>query len=105
MKRQLLWTEQALIRLGEIDEYVGQRNPTAATHLVDRIIERATALIDQPGLGRTVPELPGSALREVIEGNYRVVYRVREHVIEVVTVFEGHRQFPVTDVGGEPERE
>ena len=105
MKRQLLWTEQALIRLGEIDEYVGQRNPTAATRLVDRIIERATALIDQPALGRAVPELPGSALREVIEGNYRVVYRVREPMIEIVTVFEGHRQFPVTDVGGEPERE
>jgi plasmid stabilization system protein ParE len=52
-----------------------------------------------------VPELPGSALREVIEGNYRVVYRVREPMIEIVTVFEGHRQFPVTDVGGEPERE
>jgi plasmid stabilization system protein ParE len=49
--------------------------------------------------GRHVPELPGSPLRELTEGNYRLVYRIREGVVEVLTVFEGHRLLPREDLG------
>jgi hypothetical protein len=30
----------------------------------------------------------------VIEGNYRIVYRVTPTAVEVLTVFEGHQRFP-----------
>jgi len=33
-------------------------------------------------------------LREVLRRTYRIVYRVRDNAIEVVTIFEGHRLFP-----------
>ena len=33
--------------------------------------------------------------REIIDGNFRIVYKCLEERIEVVTVFEGHRDFPV----------
>jgi len=52
-----------------------------------------------PAMGRTVPELPGTGVREIIEGRYRIVYRIRAKGIQVLTVFEGHRQFPTDDVG------
>jgi toxin ParE1/3/4 len=45
-------------------------------------------------MGRTVPELPESKLRELVEGNYRIVYRVRRKTVEILTVFESHRQLP-----------
>ena len=50
-------------------------------------------------MGRSVPELPGTGIREIIEGRYRLVYRIQAKVIQVLTVFEGHRQFPMEDVG------
>ena len=40
-----------------------------------------------------------SGVREIIEGRYRIVYRIRAKGIQVLTVFEGHRQFPTDDVG------
>jgi plasmid stabilization system protein ParE len=45
-----------------------------------------------------VPELPRSDLRELVEGNYRIVYRVRGRVVEVITVFEAHRRLPEKDL-------
>jgi hypothetical protein len=45
--------------------------------------------------------LPGHearGIREVLEGNYRIVYRVRADVVEILTVFERHRLLPEEDL-------
>ena len=52
-------------------------------------------------MGRRVPELPGTELRELIEGSYRIVYRVRAPMVQVLTVFEAHSLFPTEDVASE----
>ena len=36
-----------------------------------------------------VPEAGDESLREVLYGNYRIVYRVKPGAIEVLTVFHG----------------
>jgi toxin ParE1/3/4 len=95
---KVVWTEQALVRLGEIQDFIGAANPEAAGRLVDRIIERGDRLARFPNMGRLVAELPGTGIREIVEGRYRIVYRIRPRFIEVLTVFEGHRQFPADDV-------
>ena len=38
-------------------------------------------------------------MREVFVSTYRIVYRVREGGIVVLTVFEGHRSFPRGPLG------
>ena len=43
--------------------------------------------------GRVVPEAGNEALREIIRGNYRIVYRVKQDAVEVVTVFHAARLF------------
>jgi toxin ParE1/3/4 len=96
---KVIWTEQALMRLVEIQDFIARVNPTAAERLIHRIVERGDGLSKFPEMGRTVPELPGTGSREVIEGRYRIVYRIESKVIQVLTVFEGHRQFPIGDVG------
>ena len=35
--------------------------------------------------------MPGAGLRELLVGNYRIIYRITSNTIEVLTVFEGHR--------------
>ena len=96
---KVIWTEQALVRLIEIQDFIAQSNPAAAERLIRRIVERGGGLTKFPEMGRTVPELPGTGVREMIEGRYRIVYRIRAKSIQVLTVFEGHRQFPTDDVG------
>ena len=46
---------------------------------------------EHPELGRRMPELPESGLRELIVDNYRLVYRRTPKAVEVLTVFECHR--------------
>jgi toxin ParE1/3/4 len=95
---KVVWTEQALMRLAEIQDFVARANREAAEQLIRRIAERGEGLSRFPEMGRRVPELPGTGMREIIEGRYRIVYRIQAKSIQVVTVFEGHRQFPVEDV-------
>ena len=95
---RVIWSDQAFLRLIEIRDFVARANPRAAEQLIHRIVERGDGLAKFPEMGRTVPELPGTGLREIIEGRYRIVYRVRAKVIQVITVFEGHRSFPSDDV-------
>jgi plasmid stabilization system protein ParE len=97
---KVVWSAQALVRLAEIQDFVARANPEAAEHLVHRIAERGEALSKFPEMGRTVPELSGTGVREVVEGRYRIVYRIQAKLIQVVTVFEGHRQFPTEELVG-----
>lgn len=62
---------------------------------MSRLIERAEQLQEHPRLGRAVVEAHDEALREVVEGNYRIVYRIvgEPSVIELVTIFEAHLPF------------
>jgi toxin ParE1/3/4 len=83
------WTEQAWGRLLEIERFVARDDPRAAARLVDKLIDRGEGLAKHPERGRRLPELPESGLRELIVGNYRLVYRRTPGGIEVLTVFEG----------------
>ena len=99
------WTEQAFTRLAEIEEYVALDSPRAAERLIARLLRRASTLARTPNMGRRVLELPGSDLRELVEGHYRIVYRVRPPRVEILTVFEGHRRFPLADVEAQTSRD
>ena len=89
----VVWTEHALQCLTEIEDYIALDDPATAVVFVERLIRRTDILVDQPLAGRTVPEVPGRELRELIEVNYRVVYRINGSAIEVLTVFEAHKSF------------
>ena len=85
------WTEQAWERLLGIERVIARDDLRAAARLVDKLIDRGDALAEHPERGRRLPELPESGLRELIVDNYRIVYRRTSKVVEVLTVFEGHR--------------
>jgi addiction module RelE/StbE family toxin len=95
---KIIWSPQAEARLQEIEDFIAQDSPENAIQFIRQIIQRAMSLILFPHSGRILPEKEMSEFREILEGNYRIVYRVRKNHIEIVTVFEGHRQFPVEDL-------
>jgi len=45
-----------------------------------------------------VPALQREDIREVFLRTYRIVYRVREQAIDVLTVFAGHRRFDTPEL-------
>ena len=97
------WSERAVADLRAVDEYIAADNPAAAARRVGRLIAKAEAAARLPMAGRVAPEKGRTDIREVFLRNYRIVYRVREGSILVLTVFEGHRLFPpgAADAGDE----
>ena len=88
---KVVWSHTAMQDLGEIASWIATDNPAAARSQTQKILGRARQLAQFPHSGRAVVEYDDPSIREVIEGSYRLVYRVRPGRIEVVAVLEGHR--------------
>jgi len=97
---KLLWTDKARRDLLAIGRFIARDNPRAARTWVEKLRERARKAALTPLAGRVVPERSEQEVREVILRNYRIVYRVYEDAIHVLTVFEGHRLFPYGAMSG-----
>ena len=96
---KLFWTETAKQDLKAIRQYIATDNPIAAKQWILRLRERARNALHAPLAGRAVPELSREDIRELIEGNYRIVYQVFADRLVILTVFEGHKLFPERKVG------
>lgn len=73
---KILWAVGARRDLHEIVNYIAEDSPSYAVNFAERIILAIDRLKTFPKLGRVVPEYQDPDVRELIVGNYRVVYRV-----------------------------
>jgi toxin ParE1/3/4 len=97
---KIKWTSEALDQLIEIEEFISKDSPERAAIFVDQLIEHTEdSLPDNPRMGRTVPELANPGIRELIFKKYRIVYRLAESNIEILSVFEGHRLLRIDEIG------
>ena len=90
---RVIWAPQAIQDVEAIRAYVARDSARYADLVVERIIAAVGRLENNPRSGRIVPEVGDESVREVIHGNYRVVYRLRHEVVEIATVFHGARLF------------
>jgi addiction module RelE/StbE family toxin len=90
---QVIWAPQAIEDVEAIRTHVARDSARYAALVVERIVAAVERLQDHPHSGRVVPELGDESIREVIHGNYRIVYRLRNDVVEIATVFHGARLF------------
>lgn len=89
---RVTWSREACENLAEIEDFIARDSLERAVRFVDALIEQSeTILPDNPRNGRVVPEISHPDIRELIYRGYRIVYRVKEDVLEILTVFEGHR--------------
>ena len=90
---RIRWSQEAQASLSEIVAYIGRDSPTRADAFAMRIIESVSRLAGFPDSGRRVPDLSDQSpeARELLVGDYRVLYRVLEDAVEIVTVFHGRR--------------
>jgi toxin ParE1/3/4 len=92
-RASLVWTRPALDGLLEITHYIMADNPSAARAFADKIKAKVGRLRTFPESGRVVPEFPASDLREVLIGDYRVIYRFlkTKQTVQVLAVYHGAR--------------
>ncbi len=90
---KLLWTENAKKDLLSIRYYIARNNPANAGQWIKRLRTRAKNIVHPPCSFRNVPEYNQDDIREVLEGNYRIVFQIIAESIIILTIFEGHRLF------------
>jgi toxin ParE1/3/4 len=79
----------------EIIEYYQQKNSEYAGKLLMALEGRVKELKDYPERGRVVPELEKQNIveyRELIEGNYRIIYSIQDSTVVIHTILDGRRE-------------
>ena len=88
----VLWRSKARLSLVQINNYIADRNPTAAQRLKDAIEQAASNLPQHPYLYR--PGLVAGTREIVVHPNYVVVYRVTSSAIEIINVLHSRQEYP-----------
>jgi len=95
---RIIWSPLSLERVAEIADYIARDNLTAAERWVDGIFKLVEPLEDLPKLGRIVPEIERDDFREIIKGNYRIIYRVEPEQVSILTVRHGKQILPLEEI-------
>ena len=91
MARQLSWSPEAIEDVESIAFYIERDSPWYAQVVVSKIVAVAGAISDFPDIGRIVPEIGDTGIRERFVYSYRVIYRVEENRILLAAVIHGSR--------------
>jgi toxin ParE1/3/4 len=96
MEVKLVWTPLARDDLRAIVTYIARDNPQAARGVGEQILKCVEALSVMPEMGRMLPERQDPDSREIVRGNYRIVYRFRRKTkcVEVWRIWHGARGEP-----------
>jgi toxin ParE1/3/4 len=89
---EVAFTELARQDLLDIEDYISQDSPQNAQNLIRKLTQRVHILKDLPQAGRMVPEMENAEIRELIEGNYRIIYKVISEIrIDILRIIHSRR--------------
>lgn len=93
---EIVWSEPALEDVEEIHSFIARGSAHFAQVTVDRIFEAAKRLTIFPQIGQVLAEKSLGRYREILAGNYRIIYRDDpEHSrVIVLAVIHASRDLP-----------
>lgn len=83
---EVIWTKQSIRQLNNYADFIAEDNLSAAEKWVSSLLSKTDQLEEMPLSGRVVPEYSDPNLWEIIEGNYRLIYRIKEGKVHIQTV-------------------
>jgi len=90
---RITWTDQALDDLDSICEFIARDAPRYSQVFAEKVFEVIERLEYFPLSGRMVPELKRDDVREIILGNYRIIYRMVDKEVEILTIYHSAQLF------------
>jgi len=85
------WSNDALLDLDTISEYISQDSPENAKIFIQEIFKKVENLSTFPYMGRTVPDQSNEKIHEIIHKNYRIIYEIKDNLVEVLIIIHGSR--------------
>jgi len=83
---KIIWTNKAIKDLRSINDYISIDFRLYATRFISTLVTRVDQLIEFPESGRVVPEKDDPAIRELIEGNYRIFYKLQRSTVIILRI-------------------
>jgi toxin ParE1/3/4 len=93
MAWKVRWARPALEDLEQIADYIALDSKYYAAAFVRDIRDAARSLRQVARRGRVVPELSEPTIRELLIGNYRLLYQLRTSEVLVIALIHGARDF------------
>ena len=93
-----MWSPLAIDRASEIAKYIAQDKPSAAEKWINTVFSKVEQLKSSPEIGRVVPEIGNDQFRELIYGNYRIIYRIEKTQISILTIRHGKQILPIDEI-------
>jgi toxin ParE1/3/4 len=88
---KIIWTEIALADLKSIHDYISLDSKFYADRYIHKLVSRVDRLTRFPESGKIVPEFNVNSIRELVEGNYRIIYKINVGSIGIVRVHHAAR--------------
>ncbi|HAI69242.1 MAG TPA: type II toxin-antitoxin system RelE/ParE family toxin [Gammaproteobacteria bacterium] len=88
---RIVWTPQSLEDIEAICQFIARDAPRYAQLFATRVFNATDRLKIFPESGRKVPEVNQPKIREIIFGNYRIIYRLQEDEVQILTVYHSAR--------------
>jgi len=95
---RIVWSPLAIQKAADIADYIAQDKPAAATNWIKTVFSKVDQLKSAPEIGRIVPEINDKQFRELIYGNYRIIYRVEVLQISILTIRHGMQILPIDEI-------
>jgi len=95
---KIIWSPLAVDRASEIAEYIAQDKPSAAKRWINKVFTKVDQLKSSPQIGRIVPEISDDKFRELIYGNYGIIYRIEVKKISILTIQHGKQILPIDEI-------
>jgi toxin ParE1/3/4 len=95
---RIIWSPLAIDKVSEIAKYIAKDKSEAAEKWIDQIFNSVKKLENFPQIGRIVPEANRKEIREILLKNYRIIYRVEDVQLTILTVRHGKQILPVEDL-------
>jgi plasmid stabilization system protein ParE len=97
---RIVWSSLAVRKVLDEARYIARDRPNAAERWADSIFEAALPLAQHPHQGRTVPELARVEIRELIHRGYRIIYRLDQEAVLILTVRHSRRLLDLSELIG-----
>ena len=89
MAQKIRWSPRAVSNFEDICNYIARDSNYYASLFAKRVNAIVKNIPKFPKAGRVVPEYGDRNIREKIYENYRIVYRIKEEIVEIVAICHG----------------
>jgi plasmid stabilization system protein ParE len=84
--KKIKWTDEAQRDLRAIWSFIARDSVHNADRFIGKLVRAARRLRRFPSIGTIVADLTSREYREVLHGNFRIVYRLKDDQVLIVAV-------------------